>query len=156
MLKFQSRLLSSHKLAVNNSSDLALKKIVECFDAPIRFCAAYGSGVFPQETPGTVLGKEPIVDLIFGVTHAQHWHSLNIRQNPHHYSYLRFLGSKAVETVQCRFGAGIYYNTNCIVAGRSIKYGVITISDLLDDLRDWDTLYCAGRMQKPVRTLLGA
>jgi translocator assembly and maintenance protein 41 len=35
----------------------------------------------------------------------------------------------------------------------TIKYGVIGVPRLLSDLRSWDALYVAGRMQKPVATL---
>jgi translocator assembly and maintenance protein 41 len=31
-----------------------------------------------------------------------------------------------------------------------VKYGVVSMEALLKDLVDWQTLYCAGRMQKPV------
>lgn len=51
-----------------------------------------------------------MVDFIFGVSHPQHWHSLNIQANPHHYSVLGKLGSKAVATMQEGFGAGVYFN----------------------------------------------
>ena len=36
-----------------------------------------------------------------------------------------------------------------------VKYGVIRKELLCSDLRGWDTLYTAGRLQKPVLTLLG-
>jgi translocator assembly and maintenance protein 41 len=35
-----------------------------------------------------------------------------------------------------------------------IKYGVIGVDSLLDDLQTWRHLYAAGRMQKPVLTLV--
>jgi translocator assembly and maintenance protein 41 len=31
-----------------------------------------------------------------------------------------------------------------------VKYGVISMDALLKDLTEWDSLYVAGRMQKPV------
>jgi translocator assembly and maintenance protein 41 len=37
--------------------------------------------------------------------------------------------------------------------GRTIKYGVASLAALRRDLREWDALYLAGRMQKPVVTL---
>lgn len=51
-----------------------------------------------------------MVDFVFGVSHPQHWHSLNLQANPHHYSLLGKFGSKAVAMTQERFGAGIYFN----------------------------------------------
>jgi translocator assembly and maintenance protein 41 len=94
-----------------------------------------------------------MVDFIFGVSHPEHWHSINIQQNPHHYSGLRFLGSGAVSLVQEKVGAGVYFNPYVTINGMNIKYGVISIDTLCKDLIDWDTLYMAGRMQKPVKIL---
>lgn len=96
------------------------------------------------------LTKDGMVDFIFGVTHATHWHSLNIRQNPTHYSCASNLGAGTVASLQQNYGAKVYYNTDVNVAGMRIKYGVVTIDHLLSDLNNWDTMYLAGRMQKPV------
>ncbi|KAJ3307086.1 Mitochondrial translocator assembly and maintenance protein 41 [Kappamyces sp. JEL0829] len=98
-------------------------------------------------------GPDTMVDFIFGVTHAHHWHSLNLRQNPSHYSFLSMLGSDAVVHVQERMGARIYYNPDVVVNGLRIKYGVVSIHHLQRDLEEWETLYLAGRLQKPVRLL---
>lgn len=35
-----------------------------------------------------------------------------------------------------------------------IKYGIVSVDTLKCDLRDWNTLYLAGRLQKPVNTLI--
>ena len=35
-----------------------------------------------------------------------------------------------------------------------IKYGVICLEDLLDDLKTWKWLYTSGRLHKPVRLTL--
>jgi len=37
--------------------------------------------------------------------------------------------------------------------GLPCKYGVIALEDLLRDLRTWDTMYCSGRLHKPVKVL---
>jgi translocator assembly and maintenance protein 41 len=82
-----------------------LQKVLSQFKAPIRYAFAYGSNVFPQanSTPSNQ------IDLIFAVTHPQHWHSLNLRQHPSHYSMLRLGGSPIVDMIQ-RKGAGVYFN----------------------------------------------
>ena len=54
--------------------------------------------------------NQPMVDYIFGVTHPHHWHSLNIQQNPDHYSIMRRFGSNATTLLQEKFGAGVYFN----------------------------------------------
>lgn len=121
------------------------------FHAPIRYAIAYGSGVFSQ---GAASNKsKPQMDLIFGVSHTQHWHSLNMKQYPEHYSSLRHLGSGAVSFVQDSIGAGVYFNPYVELNGMKIKYGVVNIDTLLNDLSQWDSLYLAGRLHKPVKIL---
>lgn len=94
-----------------------------------------------------------MIDFIFGVTHTEHWHSLNLHQHPEHYSALRHLGSGVVSKVQDKWGAGVYFNPYVEVDGILIKYGVVNIDTLCTDLSQWSTLYTAGRLQKPVKIL---
>ncbi|KAI9315808.1 mitochondrial matrix Mmp37-domain-containing protein [Zopfochytrium polystomum] len=139
-------------------ADDRLVKLLDHFDGPIRFAAGYGSGVLRQagyETGSGAAKSPPMVDLIFGVTHPYHWHSLNMRQHRDHYSFLASAGSKTVALVQDKYGAGLYYNTHVVIDGIKIKYGVISMERLLKDLTEWETLYIAGRMQKPIKILRG-
>ncbi|KAF9135550.1 Mitochondrial translocator assembly and maintenance protein 41 [Mortierella sp. 14UC] len=131
-----------------------LKSVVDSIHhkAPIRYAFAYGSGVFAQK--GYDSKKKPMVDFIFGVSHPQHWHSLNLQANPHHYSMLGMVGSKAVAMTQERFGAGVYFNPFVEVNGMTIKYGVVSIDTLCNDLLNWETMYLSGRLHKPVKILL--
>ncbi|PSR80960.1 mitochondrial matrix Mmp37-domain-containing protein [Coniella lustricola] len=162
-------------IKINDEFKEALRTIPWQFRAPIRYAFAYGSGVFPQSKPsGRVASAEEIarvhpkvppavqraqdgtpkmIDFIFGVTFTQHWHSLNLNQHRDHYSGLGSLGSAAVSYVQDRMGAGVYFNTHVVVNGILIKYGVVNIDTLCRDLTDWDTLYLAGRLHKPVKIL---
>ncbi|KAI8323520.1 Mmp37-domain-containing protein [Martensiomyces pterosporus] len=125
--------------------------ILKHFDAPIRYAFAYGSGVYKQTGYGSE--SKPMVDLIFAVSHPDHWHALNINQNRSHYSFMGSLGSDAVAMVQSRIGAGVYYNPFVEIDGVVIKYGVVSMDTLSSDLLNWDTLYLAGRMHKPTLTL---
>lgn len=150
-----------------------LRQLLWKFRAPIRYAFAYGSGVFPQSTGGTATeaeitavhpraplavqkaqnGSPKMIDFIFGVSHTQHWHSLNLAQHRDHYSALGSLGSGAVSYVQDKWGAGVYFNPYVTVEGIQIKYGVVSIDTLCRDLSEWDTLYLAGRLHKPVKIL---
>jgi translocator assembly and maintenance protein 41 len=91
-----------------------LRSLLWEFRAHIRYAVAYGSGVFSQ---GTTSGQRPMIDLIFGVTLSQHWHSLNLQQHPYHYSFLGKFGSAAVAYMQDQFGAGVYFNPYVDVNG---------------------------------------
>ncbi|EOO01148.1 putative mmp37-like protein [Phaeoacremonium minimum UCRPA7] len=162
-------------MIINDEFKEALRQILWQFRAPIRYAFAYGSGVFPQskasgrtptdeelrrihpKAPLAVQraqdGTPKMIDFIFGVTFTQHWHSLNLNQHRDHYSWLGSLGSGAVSHVQDRWGAGVYFNPYVIVNGILIKYGVVNLDTLCKDLSEWDTLYLAGRLHKPVKIL---
>ncbi|KAH0534120.1 hypothetical protein FGG08_007278 [Glutinoglossum americanum] len=156
-------------ILINNEFKEALRQILWQFRAPIRYAFAYGSGVFPQSSsrssgPPVRTSNNPailaaqgsegkMIDFIFGVSHTQHWHSLNLQQHRDHYSALGSLGSAVVSRVQDRWGAGVYFNPYVTVNGTLIKYGVVSLETLCRDLSTWDTLYLAGRLQKPVKIL---
>jgi translocator assembly and maintenance protein 41 len=157
-------------MMINNEFKESLRQLLWKFRAPIRYAFAYGSGVFPQSSkkspslnsphpkaPEAIVkwqkGGPKMIDFIFGVSHTEHWHSLNMQQNPHHYSAIRHLGSGVVSQIQDNWGAGVYFNPYVIVDGIMIKYGVVNIDNLIHDLTRWDTLYLAGRLQKPVKIL---
>ncbi|KAJ2724578.1 Mitochondrial translocator assembly and maintenance protein 41 [Coemansia sp. Benny D115] len=128
-----------------------LQGVLKEFAAPIRYAFAYGSGVYKQS--GYAAGSKPMVDLIFGVSHPDHWHAINLGRNRHHYSFLGSFGSGAVTIVQDRLGAGVYFNPFVEINGIMVKYGVVSMDTLSSDLLNWETLYLAGRMHKPTLTL---
>lgn len=155
-------------MIINQEFKEALRQILWQFRAPIRYAFAYGSGVFPQTGAASTSSTHPsapaaitnmqqgsgkMIDFIFGVSYSQHWHSLNLAQHRNHYSGLGSLGSYAVSQVQDRFGAGVYFNTHITVNGTLIKYGVVNLDTLCQDLTRWNTLYLAGRLHKPVKIL---
>ena len=117
-------------------------------------------GMSPHPNPSKAVqewqsGGAKIIDFIFGVSHTQHWHSLNLGQYPEHYSGLKYLpySSAAISKVQDSMGAGVYFNPYITVNGTMIKYGVVNLDTLASDLSEWNTLYLAGRLQKPVKIL---
>ncbi|GAM35363.1 hypothetical protein TCE0_017f03642 [Talaromyces pinophilus] len=157
-------------MIINEEFKEALRQILWKFRAPIRYAFAYGSGVFaqtatvgsesdpghpapPQAIRNVQQGKGKMIDFIFGVSHTQHWHSLNLQEHRDHYSALGALGSGAVSAVQDKWGAGVYFNPFVTVNGTLIKYGVVNIDTLCRDLSQWDTMYLAGRLHKPVKIL---
>ncbi|KAH9812382.1 mitochondrial matrix Mmp37-domain-containing protein [Melampsora americana] len=131
-----------------------LSGIIQSFKAPIRYAIGYGSGVFPQKSYD-LKKHTPMLDFVFAVSHPSHWHSINLQQNPKHYSLpLRWSGSAPISWLQEKApGAGVWFNVENEVNGKSIKYGVISVDTLCSDLLDWNTLYISGRMQKPVYVL---
>lgn len=115
------------------------------------FAMAYGSGVFRQD--GYAKDEKPMVDFIFGVNNSVEWHERNLTENGLDYSLISRLGGpKFVNWLQ-GIGTGIFYNPYVDFEGQTIKYGVISIKDLLDDLNNWTSMYVAGRLHKPVEIL---
>lgn len=95
-----------------------------------------------------------MLDFVFAVSHPDHWHSINVNQHKSHYSMMsRILGSNITSILQEKVGGGVWFNVECLVRGRIIKYGVISVDTLCRDLLDWQTLYMAGRMHKPLQIL---
>lgn len=155
-------------MVINEEFKEALRQILWGFRAPIRYAFAYGSGVFSQSGASNTEKCHPsapeaiqvvqqgggkMIDFIFGVSHSQHWHSLNLGEHRNHYSGLGSLGSYPVSQVQDKWGAGVYFNPYITVNGTLIKYGVVNIDNLCTDLSEWNTLYLAGRLHKPVKIL---
>src|SRR2546423_10620065 len=159
-------------IIINEEFKEALRQMLWKFRAPIRYAFAYGSGVFPQAGSGSFPssnvslhpappaaitkvqdGKPKMIDFIFGVSYTQHWHSINLQEHRDHYSGIASLGSYAVSKIQDSIGAGCYFNPYVTVDGTLIKYGVVNLDTLCRDLSEWDTLYLAGRLQKPVKIL---
>lgn len=132
--------------------DNMLHSIIANFP-PIEFCMAYGSGVFTQR--GYKKAEEPpMIDFIFGVKDSTAWHAENLKINYGHYSSLgTIFGARAIAAVQRGFGQHIYYHPYVKVEGRAVKYGVMQLSDLEEDLAYWSTLFVSGRLHKPCALL---
>jgi translocator assembly and maintenance protein 41 len=140
--------------AISKSKHI-LGKVITRFKAPIAYAFAYGSGVFKQKGYENEK-KKPLVDYVFAVDDPLEWHKINFKQFQNHYSGLGKMShsAKILSAIQEDYGAKIYYNTFVEIENMKIKYGVISTENLKNDLYNWETLYIAGRMQKPVLTLV--
>ncbi|KAB0352656.1 hypothetical protein FD754_017513 [Muntiacus muntjak] len=74
-----------------------------------------------------------MLDFVFTVDDPVAWHSKNLKKNWNHYSFLKVLGPRIITAVQNNYGAEVYYNP------------------LITHLLNWNNLYIAGRLQKPVK-----
>ncbi|KAF2642516.1 mitochondrial import protein-like protein mmp37 [Massarina eburnea CBS 473.64] len=157
-------------METNEEFKRSLRGILRQFP-PITYAFAYGSGVFPQtdatasrvthsphpNPPEAILkwqkGGGKVIDFVLATRFSQHFHSLNLREHRDHYSFVGSMGSAVVSHVQEGYGAGVYFNPYITVNGIMIKYAVVNMQTLQRDLLDWDTLYLAGRLHKPVKIL---
>jgi mitochondrial translocator assembly and maintenance protein 41 len=121
------------------------EKLLEKYHQP-EFVIAYGSGVFREQA----LKEATQIDFVFGVQNPVEWHERNLSRNTRDYSLAaRACGPEVIANIQ-RKGAGVYYHPFVPFEGKQIKYGVVALEDLTDDLERWSHLYLAGRLQKPV------
>ena len=131
-----------------------LTKIANQFP-PQDYAFGYGSGVLRQQSTAT----PGMIDIIFAVDNPHTWHTHNLQQHSNNYSYMaRLVGVNFITWLQTNFGAKIYFHPfvdvnlqlNSTTVQRQIKYGVVSTDDLIQDLLNWDYLYLAGRMHKPI------
>ncbi|XP_045407413.1 phosphatidate cytidylyltransferase, mitochondrial isoform X4 [Lemur catta] len=132
------------------SSGVTFRKILSHFPEELSLAFAYGSGVYRQAGPNSDQ-KNAMLDFVFTVDDPVAWHTKNLKKNRSHYSLLKFLGPKIITSIQNNYGAGVYYNSLIMCDSRLIKYGVISTNILIEDLLNWNNLYVAGRLQKPVK-----
>lgn len=120
--------------------------------------------------------SDNMIDFIFITPKSELWHQECMLQRPKDYSGIaRWIGSNYVAKIG-RMGAGLYFNPlvtvhipesavdpsyallgkEHIMKQHIIKYGVMEEEQLKSDLKHWDTLYIAGRMHKPVATLIAS
>lgn len=111
---------------------------------------------------GKAAEAPPMVDFVVAVADPAAWHEENMALNPCHYAGIGRLGSSVAALVQEAYGAGVYYNTMVPLPaaargapGQLMKYGVISLHALVDDLLHWRSMYISGRMHKPVRAARG-
>ena len=155
-------------MSINTKGQLTnqneLEQILEAFPKDMSHAFGYGSGVFAQNEIASVKNQDddnalPMIDLIFSTADAKSWHEENLKRNSDHYAVMpRILGAGFIEVVQT-VGAGVYFNPMVTVgtastARRQVKYGVTNHDALKKDLMEWDCMYVAGRMHKPIQNLV--
>lgn len=120
----------------------------------MSYCFAYGSGVKKQAGYDEKAQKSAMIDLFICVDDAVKWHEENLQRNYKDYYLLKLFGPRFIAEMQ-DYAAGVYCNTLIPIDDNvTIKYGVIRTEDLCDDLNHWNFLYAAGRLHKPVDTLV--
>ena len=114
---------------------------------PFVTAFAYGSGVFKQQSKVSIVGNK-MIDYLVVVEDEKlmEWHESNFKANPGDYP---FFGRLALSKSKL-FDEAVYYVPNITVSGdKKIKYGVLGWETLIRDLFTWDTMFLAGRLQKP-------
>jgi translocator assembly and maintenance protein 41 len=132
---------------------MSLQRLVGAFPQPMSMVVAYGSSVFSQGHASDGDGTR-LLDLLIAVDDPVAWHRLNMAKHAEHYTgAFRLLGPRAVARFQDWGGAHCFFMPFVRVNDVPCKYGVIATSSLLRDLTQWDTLYCSGRLHKPVKVV---
>eukprot|EP00979_Chaetoceros_neogracilis_P004078 scaffold711_cov255-Chaetoceros_neogracile.AAC.2 len=142
---------------LTNQNDL--QDILNEFPSNVSLTFGYGSGVFAQTKHVVEESELPMIDLIFSTPNPKIWHEENLKRCSDHYSIIpRTLGTGFIEAVN-KWGAGVYFNPMVKVGSarkRLVKYGVIDDETLKRDLKEWDSMYIAGRLHKPTLPLVTA
>ncbi|KAI9164906.1 hypothetical protein LWI28_004282 [Acer negundo] len=100
-------------------------------DVPsVEFCCVYGSSLHPNNKD-----KSAMVDYILGVSDPMQWHS-------------------EISQVADKIGVGVHFNPFVTWNDKMLKYGVVRMHDLVQDILSWDGFYLSGRLQKPVHILV--
>ncbi|KAJ0080661.1 hypothetical protein Patl1_12132 [Pistacia atlantica] len=112
----------------------------------VEFCCVYGSTLHPNNKD-----KSAMVDYILGVSDPLQWHSQNLKMNADHYaSWLRLLGgAKLITQIADEIGVGVHFNPFVTWDDKMLKYGVVGMHDLVQDMLNWERFYLSGRLQKP-------
>ncbi|KAF9593869.1 hypothetical protein IFM89_025660 [Coptis chinensis] len=116
---------------------------------PVEFCCTYGSSLLNNRD------KTTMVDYILGVSDPMQWHTKNLELNSDHYASLsvQLGGAKLITQVADVIGVGVHFNPYVEWDDKMIKYGVVRMHDLVQDIFSWEHFYLSGRLQKPVNVL---
>uniref|UniRef100_A0A8C5ZB01 Phosphatidate cytidylyltransferase, mitochondrial n=1 Tax=Marmota marmota marmota TaxID=9994 RepID=A0A8C5ZB01_MARMA len=118
-----------------HSSGVAFRKILSHFPEELSLAFAYGSGVYRQAGPSSDQKVSPAPETVPSPCGSP-------RSTP--LPGFCLLKPSSCLSLQISGSIGTYY---------LIKYGVISTSILIEDLLNWNNLYIAGRLQKPVKII---
>ncbi|XP_048229400.1 phosphatidate cytidylyltransferase, mitochondrial isoform X2 [Ricinus communis] len=135
---------------MENGKKDELKNFLEVLPS-VEFCCVYGSALHPNNQD-----KSSMVDFILGVSDPRQWHSENLKLNRDHYaSWMVHLGgAKLITEVADEIGVGVHFNPFITWNDKMLKYGVVRMHDLVQDILNWERFYLSGRLQKPVHILV--
>ena len=132
----------------------------------IVYAFGYGSGVLSQQQSSTTAKQQndtndsQMIDFVVVVRDSHRFHKDNLDVNPDHYAApFWFATDRAARVTWWQRYRGLdtkYFRNPCVyfnVTDR-FKYGIVQVDDLARDLSYWTYLYLAGRMQKPVVTIV--
>lgn len=112
---------------------------------------AYGSSIGYQA--GYKANEKKQVDLIVVVDDIKKFYKDNLKMNRYMYGFTPKLYFKFAKKDTLRKAARICYTADIKYGQDSFKMGVIEKRDVLDDLKNWETYYIAGRFQKEMYTV---
>ena len=95
---------------------------------------------------------------MFVVNNTAQWHEDNRALHSSHYSPifpLQYFPASIIGRINDNSGAAIWYNVDASIStatcpNRLVKYGVISVTNVMTDLKEWKWLYVSGRLHKPV------
>ncbi|XP_019059389.1 PREDICTED: uncharacterized protein LOC104824626 isoform X5 [Tarenaya hassleriana] len=151
---------------------------------PVEFCCVYGSALHPNNHDKSkmvdyILGvsdpeqwhSEVRLGLeLFPLTVILHGNPCllcrssssfylvfkNLRMNSDHYAswMVNLGGARLISGVADKVGVGVHFNPFVTWNNRMLKYGVVRMHNLVQDILNWDRFYLSGRLQKPVHILV--
>jgi len=108
----------------------------------------------PDDVEDNPDAENRVLEIILVVDDPTTWHTSNLAIHPDHYTCLGYAGANIVHAIQKILKSEMYSVEVTMVEEcgkvRTIKYGVVSTSYLIDDLTKWSKLHVAALLQQPV------
>lgn len=121
----------------------------------VLYSFAYGSAAFPQAISLKTQKSKNMLDLILIVNDTYSFHNDNLITNQEHYSGLsKVLGVGFIDYMN-NIKPSIYFNHSIDLLDENkeyiqCKYGIISLSSFISQLKSYDCLFLLGRLHKPI------